>query len=121
MELADLTLDITPQLVELEWSGTVVDLASDDGLAAAGLPSTYPEGITLQQCQEAATVWHKQRVQGVLCRSAAIRRIGLPLEWKEPHQPWGEVAIYTRNARTKPTMKRRREDDTWLHPESPIG
>lgn len=119
MELADLTPDTSPQLVELEWSGPVADLASGDGLAAAGFPHTYPEDVTVQQCQEAAAMWHTQRIQGVLSRSAAIHRIGLPAEWREPHQPWGEVAIYTRNARVKPTMKRRREDDTRLRPERP--
>ncbi|HET8678960.1 MAG TPA: RES family NAD+ phosphorylase [bacterium] len=119
MALEDLTADTSPQLVELEWSGPVADLASDDGLAAAGFPITYPEGVTLQRCQEAAASWHEQRIQGVLCRSAAIQRVGLPAQWREPHQPWGELAIYTRNARSKPTLKRRREDDTWLHPQSP--
>ena len=41
----DLQDAMLPQLVEIAWAGEVVDVASPEGVAAAGFPLDYPVGI----------------------------------------------------------------------------
>ena len=119
IELGDLHADVRPALVEIEWSGTLVDVASSAGVGAAGFPATYPTGVSTTETQRAATAWHAAGLEGVLCRSASLARLGFS-EWQDPHQPWGEVAIFPRNAAHPPRRRRRRADPDWLLP-GPAG
>ena len=113
VELEDLHPDARPALAEITWSGTLVDVASESGVAAAGFPATYPGGVTLADTQRAAAAWHAARLEGVVSRSASLARLGFT-EWKDPHQPWGEVAIFPTNAHRQPRRRRTRTDLNWL-------
>jgi RES domain-containing protein len=110
--LDDLGPQALPQLVELAWKGTVVDLASADGLASAGLPLDYPRGVGHDRTQPLGQAWHGARRAGVLCRSATLGRAGFSA-WQGPHEPFSEAAIFTGNA-PKPRLLRRRAGLDWL-------
>lgn len=109
----DLEPDVTPLLVEIEWVGELVDVASSVGIAAAGFPTTYPNGVTTQDTQKAAATWHADGFEGVVCRSATLARFGF-LQWADPHEPWGEVAIFKQRAQRQPALRRERADFDWL-------
>jgi RES domain-containing protein len=113
VELEDLHPEIQPALVEITWSGMLVDIASSPGVAAAGFPATYPSGVNLADTQKAAAAWHAGGLEGVVCRSASLARLGFS-GWKDPHQPWGEVAIFPQNAKRAPRRRRTRGDYDWL-------
>ena len=114
VELADLTPDTQPQLAEIDWTGTVVDMASEAGIVANGFPRAYPAGVEVADCQRAATVWQEAGHGGVVCRSAALHRLSREARWEGEHPAWGEVAVFTRKANKKPTLRRLREDLDWL-------
>jgi RES domain-containing protein len=116
VELEDLNTDVRPALVEITWSGTLVDIASADGVIAAGFPPTYPAGVSVIETQQAATAWHTAGLEGVVCRSASLARFGFS-DWKDPHPPWGEIAIFSQNAKQTPHRRRRRVDLDWLRAE----
>lgn len=118
VELEDLHPDAHPALVEITWAGMLVDVASAAGVIAAGFPATYPTGVSIAETQTAATAWHAGGVEGVVCRSASLARLGF-FAWKDPHQPWGEVAIFSQNAKRAPRRRRRRVDLDWLRPGRP--
>ena len=120
VELEDLNADVRPALVDIIWSGTVVDVASADGVIAAGFPPTYPAGISVGETQHAATAWHRAGLEGIVCRSASLARFGFA-EWKDPHPPWGEIAIFPQNAKHAPHRRRRRADLDWLRAEPPTA
>ena len=120
VELDDLNADVRPALVEITWSGTLVDVASVDGVIAAGFPPAYPAGVSVIETQRAATAWHTAGLEGVVCRSASLARFGFS-EWKDPHPPWGEIAIFPQNAKHTPRRRRRRVDLDWLRAEPPTG
>jgi hypothetical protein len=68
-----------------------------------------------------AAACHEAGTEGIVCRSASLARMGLST-WTEPHEPWGEVAIFTRNCKRPPVLLKWREDLNWflragLHPE----
>lgn len=109
----DLQPDARPSLVEIAWSGRVVDVASAAGLAAAGFGADYPVGTTADLTQAAAARWHREGREGVVCRSASLARTGFA-DWTGPHMRWGELAIFPDNARQPPRRRRTRED--WLQP-----
>ncbi len=111
--LEDLRPEVQPALAEIRWSGRVVDVASAEGVAAAGFDSRYPEGVTIADTQAKATDWHAARLQGVVCRSASMARQGLD-RWVGDHRRWGKLAIFVRNARRKPVLIRRVEGAGWL-------
>jgi RES domain-containing protein len=113
LEIADLQPEFHPCLIEVAWSGTVVDIASEKGIEAAGFPSSYPEGIHKEQTRQAAIGWYNQGAEGVACRSASLWRLGL-LEWVGSYLNWSEVAIYVELARQLPRQIERREDLEWL-------
>jgi hypothetical protein len=115
VELEDLHPDVYPALAEITWSGVLADVASAAGVIAAGFPVTYPTGVPTAETQTAATAWHAGGVEGVVCRSASLARFGFS-EWKDPHQPWGEVAIFPQNAARAPRRRRKRTDLDWLRP-----
>jgi RES domain-containing protein len=115
--LEDLQPDAVPALHELSWRGELVDAATPAGLAAAGLPSTYPAGVSKADTQRAASGWHAAALEGVVCRSASLARLGFA-QWTEPHEPWGEVAIFTRNAKRPVRRQHTRGDLAWLRAPS---
>lgn len=111
--LEDLRPGAQPALAEIRWSGRVVDVASAEGVAAAGFDSRYPEGATIADTEAKATNWHAAGLQGVVCRSASMVHQGLD-RWVGDHRRWGELAIFIRNQRRKPVLVRRVEDLGWL-------
>lgn len=102
-----------PQLAEVGWSGEVVDVASVEGVEAAGFPANYPEGVTKETTQRAAAQWESERREGVVCRSASLWRGGYRY-WAGSHEPWGELAIFARRAQAAPSLLRQRTDLDWL-------
>ncbi|HLJ58144.1 MAG TPA: RES family NAD+ phosphorylase [bacterium] len=115
--LEDLQPDALPVLHELGWRGELVDAATPAGLATAGLPSAYPTGVTKADTQRAASTWHAAAFEGVVCRSASLARLGFA-QWTQPHEPWGEVAIFTRNAKRPVRRERTWIDLAWLRAPS---
>jgi RES domain-containing protein len=111
--LDDLQDECRPRLFEISWEGRVVDLASPEGLQANGFPPTYPDGVEVAICRDAAEKWHAEGHEGVLCRSAAAFRMG-ERKWEGDHRGWGEVAVWVRNARRQPKLVRPRDDEDWL-------
>jgi RES domain-containing protein len=115
--LADLQEGRKPMLVPVRWQGEAVDVASAEGVAAAGLPPNYPNGASHDATRPLAAAWHDGGAEAVLCRSASLARDGFDT-WMDPHEAWGEVAIFVANAATKPKAGRVRRDLRWL--EAPI-
>ena len=112
--LEDLNPEVMPDLAEIDWNGDVVDVASLAGVKANGFSARYPEGTTIVDCQKAATSWHARTLDGVVCRSASLNRLGVETEWANDHQAWSEVAIFTSISRTKPKLGNRRVGPEWL-------
>ncbi len=113
MELTDLQPNAQPQLVELSWSGPVIDMVSPGGIHAAGFPADYPERVTKEQTRKAAATWHENGALGVVCRSASLSRQGFS-NWIEPHPTWGELAVFVTNNPAQPRLLLRREDLGWF-------
>ena len=113
VELSDLRPQVQPQLVEIEWAGRVADMCSPEGIAAAGFPPEYPEGVGYQATQLAAANWHAGGWEGIVSRSASMGRLGFR-DWTGIHERWGEVAIFVENAVLPPALLRRRNDLDWL-------
>lgn len=113
VELDDLQVSYWPQLVEVLWSGRVVDAASAEGVAAAGLPASYPQGAGKDHTRRLGEQWHGAGAQGVVGRSASLARMGFA-KWEGAHEHWSEVAIFTRNCDHLPALVRRREDLDWF-------
>lgn len=113
VELTDLRPEVRPQLVEIEWSGRVVDMCTPEGVAAAGFTSDYPNGTAIGNTQRAATAWHEAGWEGVVCRSASLARLGFT-DWSGAHERWGEIAIFVENAAVRPRLAARRDDLDWL-------
>lgn len=114
VDVEDLTPDARPQLVEVDWTGRLVDVTSETGLRGNGFPLTYPEGVTIADCQRAAAGWHAGSQEGVVSRSASLYRLRWEHQWKGDHQPWGEIAIYILRAGRHPMLMSRRDDLAWL-------
>ncbi len=113
IELTDLRPDVQPRLVEISWSGEVVDVATASGVQAAGFPGTYPSGVSKQDTRRAASQWHRMGLLGVVCRSASLSRKGLSV-WHGQHESWGEVAVFVNNGSLSPSAIAAREDLDWL-------
>jgi RES domain-containing protein len=111
--LEDLAPAYQPQLVEVLWSGRVADVASTEGVAAAGFSQEYPNGASTAQTQSSATTWHGAGVEGVVCRSASLARMGFS-SWEGTHERWAEVAIFTANCKQAPALVARRKSLAWL-------
>ncbi len=94
------------------WDAAVVDVASAEGVREAGFPNDYPATTPIVETQAAATRWHADRREGVVCRSHAMYLAG-EREWREPHEPWSEVAIFVRNTKP-PTPGKRYLNVGWL-------
>jgi len=117
VELSDLQPDYRPRLVEVGWSGELVDVATARGVAAAGFPESYPEGVARSATQRAGLRWHHQGREGVACRSASLHRLGLA-EWNGPYERWSEAALFLETCRTPPVVVSHRDDALWLQPVS---
>lgn len=96
-------------------SERLAQLTAAEGAAAAGFPPEYPEGVGSQATQPHAAEWHAAGSQGVVCRGAALARIG-HRTWDGSHARWGELAVFVENAMRLPVLIRRRSDREWLYP-----
>jgi RES domain-containing protein len=115
IELADLQPAYRPRLVEIAWSGEVVDVATAPGVAAAGFPESYPAGVDRGATRRVAVLWHRQKREGVAGRSASLQRLGFS-SWNGPPEAWSEVALFVENCRTPPVRLGHRDDAGWLQP-----
>jgi RES domain-containing protein len=111
--LEDLRTEHRPQLVEIAWRGRLVDVATPQGVRAAGFPARYPEGVGREATQAAGSRWHAAGFEGVLCRSASLARLRFAA-WSGDPANWSEAAIYPSNAREAPRLVRRIRDLAWL-------
>lgn len=113
VEIEDLQPDVRPQLVEIEWRGSVVDVASIGGVEAAGLAADYPRGSDRAATRAAAERWHADGAQGVCARSASLQRLGVS-DWSGDHRRYAELALFVENGKSPPVLLRRRDDAGWL-------
>ena len=113
LDLEDLSHGVRPTLAGIEWTGRPVDMASAAGLEACGFSTSYPDGVEHHQTQPFARAWFEQGVEGVLCRSASMFRVG-HRDWMAPHEPWSELAIFVDNSAVQPVLRSRRYDLDWL-------
>lgn len=91
-------------LVEVEVAGAqFLDCVSDDGLAAMGLPATYPRDVPHATCQPIGADAHATDLAGVACRSAAA---GATREDEE-------LAVFDRVVGTIVTQGSRRPFGEW--------
>ena len=120
VDVDDLQPDYRPQLVEVGWTGEVVDVVSSEGVAAAGFAADYPAGVDMASTRSAAETWHAEGAEGLCCRSASLSRLG-QTDWSGDHRSFGEVAIYPDNAEREPSLLRRRDDLDWLRHRPPEG
>jgi hypothetical protein len=113
--MEDLQPEVRPALAELAWSGRVVDVASAGGVVAAGLPPSYPDGVTKEETRRAAARWHEEGREGLVCRSASVwRRARGGVAWEGDHARWSELAVFPRRATRPVREERRRTDLRWL-------
>ena len=111
--LEDLQPGYQPQLIEVSWAGRVADVASAEGVAAAGFLPQYPEGVSKEQTRSYAAACHEAGAEGIVCRSASLAKMGF-WAWEGSHERWGEVAIFTQNCQRPPALLNRREDLNWF-------
>jgi RES domain-containing protein len=112
-DVEDLQPSYRPRLVELSWKGDVVDVATPEGVGAAGFPADYPAGVSKMLTRAAASDWHEEGDEGVVCRSASLWRMGFS-DWSGPHLRWSELAIFVENCASRPTKRFHRDDLRWL-------
>lgn len=113
LQLDDLKPEFRPQLVELQWTGKVVDMATNRGVMSAGFPKSYPAEVSLQETQSAAVRWHKNRWEGVLSRSASLHRLRFS-DWAGSPETWSEIAIFPQQANFQPRLIRRVPGIVWM-------
>lgn len=102
----DLAPDSQPQLVWVGWSGRVVDVATDEGVGAAGFAHDFPAGVSWARTQPLARVWHEAQHEGVQCRSATLHRSGESV-WAGHPLDWSEVVVFPATAKSPPELVRR--------------
>jgi RES domain-containing protein len=106
----DLRTDRRPGLVETDVpEHRAVDVVTDAGCRAAGLPATYPfdargRRIGWQRTQPIGTTAWSQDERSVACRSAALPR----------DERGEELAWFARTAADRLTVARRRSFDDWF-------
>jgi hypothetical protein len=111
--IEDLRADVRPQLVEIAWQGRLVDVATREGVRAAGFPARYPEGVTRAATQAAGAIWHREGFEGVICRSASLSRLRFS-DWSGDPANWSEAAIFPANAQVMARILRRIGTWEWL-------
>jgi hypothetical protein len=109
-----------PQLVEIAWEGGVIDVASPEGVAAAGFPQDYPVGIDKSQTRESARIWHDGGAAGVVARSASLMRMGRR-GWDGDHAAWSETTVFANNSPVRAIVHRRRTELDWLITAGTLG
>lgn len=120
LDLDDLTPDAQPQVVEIDWTGRVVDMVSETGIAGNGFAPAYPDRATIAECQTAAGRWHARSHEGIVCRSASVHRLAPATPWTGDHAAWGELAVFPDRAARKPALIRRRSDLDWIDASRPL-
>jgi RES domain-containing protein len=115
VEIDDLQPAYRPRLVEVGWSGEVIDVATVPGVAGAGFPASYPEGVERSTTRRAAARWHRQGREGVACRSASLSRLGFT-DWTGPCERFSEAALFVDNCDAPPVLLGHRDDASWLQP-----
>lgn len=109
----DLQPGLRPQLAEIDWSGELVDMVSEEGVQAAGFAADYPVGVDKKQTRQQAETWHGEEAEGVCCRSASLQRQGRST-WQGDHRAFGELALFVDHLRRQPQLRQRRTDLGWL-------
>lgn len=117
-EVEDLQPSYRPRLIELAWTGDVVDVSTVEGIAAAGFPPDYPSGVSRGLTRAAATRWQAEGDEGVACRSASLWRLGFS-DWTGVYSRWSELAIFVENCGTRPAWTGHRDGTDWLAPPQP--
>ncbi len=115
VEIEDLLPDWRPRLVEVGWRGNLVDVATPDGIAAAGYPPSYPANLSKQFTRGDAERWHHDGEEGVACRSASLWRMGFS-DWTGAWPQWSEIVVFVESCRTRPSLLGIRDDLAWLAP-----
>lgn len=114
LRLDELQPAARPQLAEIAWRGRVADVTTSEGIEAAGFPPEYPRHVSRHETRRRAARWHgAEGVEGVVCRSASLARLGVE-RWPGAHQGWSELAIFAERAARPPELLRRRSDLDWL-------
>jgi RES domain-containing protein len=111
--IEDLRPEVRPQLVELAWQGRVVDVATAEGVRAAGFPVKYPQDVGRESTQAAGARWYGSGAEGVICRSASLERLRFSA-WAGDYAIWSEIAIYPANAKKMAKLLRRSNALGWL-------
>jgi len=99
----DLIPDRKPRIIKFDWKGKVVDMITETGLSKAKFNKNYPKGVDYTQTQQSAAKWHRAKIEGVVCRSMSLYRLGLK-KWAGEHKFWGEIVIFVRNVKNKPCL-----------------
>ena len=106
----DLLPDRRPTLIETDvGSHRAVDVITDAGCRAAGLPTTYPRAadgteIGWDRCRATGRIAWDQGERSIACRSAAAR----PTDLGE------ELAWFVRDTADRLRVRRRRAFDDWF-------
>jgi RES domain-containing protein len=61
VEASDLVPSVRPRLIEIAWSGRVVDVASAEGVAEAGFDAHYPENSDKVATRRQAAAWTQRK------------------------------------------------------------
>jgi hypothetical protein len=108
LEIEDLLPGTGPHLVAFDVEPCeLVDVVSDDGVAACGLPEEYPRGVDHVPCQRLGVAFHAAGEVGIACRSSQMR--GTPSTTPD------EAPLIDYEDGTLPTLGARLEFDAWFH------
>lgn len=109
LEVSDLAAGTGPELIVFAVEPSeVVDVVTDDGVAACGLPPEYPYNVDQQQCRTLGIHLYAAGETGVACRCAA--------ECPGPGQYIGEeLPLFDYQDGTLPGAGARLSFDTWYH------
>lgn len=118
VDIEDLQEDARPQLVEIHWTGEVVDMITESAIVNAGFQADYPRDTGHSQTQMIASNLHSKGAEAILCRSASLSRLGFA-NWEGDHQFWSELAIFTQNAAVRPSLLKRHVELDWLFFSNP--
>jgi RES domain-containing protein len=112
IEPEDLMPGEQPELVEIAWLGSVVDVASAAGVAAAGFAANYPHGVGHAVTQPKGLSWYDDGHEGAVCRSASLARLGFG-DWSGRCTDFAETAIFADVCTVKPRQVQRRRFVDW--------